>query len=145
MDRKLYRRDQLPQWYIHDVIKHDYSFYFGLHLASCLIPSQRPEDYDNDRVRRKLGLMEVGQFDPIITDCDFNIICGHHRHKMLKDFYTHSFQVPIICLEGATIQMVVEYYESLQLHEQAQLDYQAEMRAVEDYDYMKLKEGKAVI
>jgi hypothetical protein len=41
--------------------------------------------------------------------------------------------------------MVVSYYESTELHKQAQLDWMAENRAVEDYDYMTLKNGKVVI
>ena len=56
-----------------------------------------------------------------------------------------NIKVPIICLEGATIDMVVQYYESIQLHKQAQLDWMAENRAIEDYDYMKLQNGKVVI
>ena len=64
---------------------------------------------------------------------------------MLKDFYNSDYSVPIICLEGATIDMVVQYYESTELHKQAQLDWMAENRAIEDYDYMKLQNGKVVI
>ena len=144
MTKKLYRRHQLPQWRIEDIIEHDYSYYFGIESLKTLKPSQVPEDYEQDRVRRKLSSLKVGQFDPIITDCDFHIICGHHRHKMLKDFYQDFSNVPIICLEGATIDMVVEYYESFQLHKQAQLDWMSENRAIEDYDYMKLQNGKAI-
>ena len=69
-----------------DIIEHDYSYYFGVEKLKTLKPSQVPEDYEQDRIRRKLSSLKVGQFDPIITDCDFHIICGHHRHKMLKDF-----------------------------------------------------------
>ena len=145
MTTKLYRRHQLPQWRIEDIIKHDYSYYFGFEKLKTLKPSQVPEDYEQERIRRKLSSFKVGQFDPIITDCDFHIICGHHRYKMLKDFYNDFSSVPIICLEGATIDMVVEYYESYQLHKQAQLDWMAENRAIEDYDYMKLQDGKVVI
>ena len=145
MTTKLYRRHQLPQWRIEDIIKHDYSYYFGFEKLKTLKPSQVPEDYEQERIRRKLSSFKVGQFDPIITDCDFHIICGHHRYKMLKDFYNDFSSVPIICLEGATIDMVVEYYESFQLHKQAQLDWMAENRAIEDYDYMKLQDGKVVI
>ena len=145
MTKKLYRRHQLPQWRIEDIIQHDYSYYFGIESLKTLKPSQVPEDYEQDRIRRKLNSIKVGQFDPIITDCDFHIICGHHRHKMLKDFYNSDYSVPIICLEGATIDMVVQYYESTELHKQAQLDWMAENRAIEDYDYMKLQNGKVVI
>ena len=145
MTTKLYSRHQLPQWRIEDSIKHDYSYYFGFEKLKTLKPSQVPEDYEQERIRRKLSSFKVGQFDPIITDCDFHIICGHHRYKMLKDFYNDFSSVPIICLEGATIDMVVEYYESYQLHKQAQLDWMAENRAIEDYDYMKLQDGKVVI
>ena len=145
MDKKLYRRHQLPQWTIEDIIKHDYSYYFGVEKLKTLKPSQVPEDYEQDRVRRKLSSLKVGQFDPIITDCDFHIICGHHRHKMLKDFYQDFSNVPIICLEGATIDMVVEYYESFQLHKQAQLDWMAENRAIEDHDYMTIINGRAIV
>ena len=145
MTKKLYRRHQLPQWRIEDIIQHDYSYYFGIESLKTLKPSQVPEDYEQDRIRRKLNSIKVGQFDPIITDCDFHIICGHHRHKMLKDFYNSDYNVPIICLEGATIDMVVQYYESMELHKQAQLDWMAENRAIEDYDYMKLQNGKVVI
>ena len=145
MTKKLYRRHQLPQWRIEDIIEHDYSYYFGFEKLKTLKPSQVPEDYEQERIRRKLSSFKVGQFDPIITDCDFNIICGHHRYKMLKDFYNDFSSVPIICLEGATIDMVVQYYDSLELHKQAQLDWMAENRAIEDYDYMKLQDGKVVI
>ena len=145
MTKKLYRRHQLPQWTIEDILKHDFSFYFGIENLRTLKPSQRLEDYEQERVRKKLASFKVGQFDPIITDCDFHIICGHHRHKMLKDFYTDFSNVPIICLEGATIEMVVQYYDSLELHKQAQLDWMAENRAIEDYDYMKLQDGKVII
>ena len=145
MTKKLYRRHQLPQWTIEDIIRHDYSYYFGIESLKTLKPSQVPEDYEQERIRRKLNSIKVGQFDPIITDCDFHIICGHHRHKMLKDFYNSDYSVPIICLEGATIDMVVQYYESTELHKQAQLDWMAENRAIEDYDYMKLQNGKVVI
>ena len=145
MTIKLYRRDQLPQWRIEDILKHDFSFYFGIESLKTLKPSQRPEDYEQERIRRKLNSFKVGHFDPIITDCDFHIICGHHRHKMLKDFYSSVHQVPIICLDGATIDMVVQYYESTQLHEQAQLDWMAENRAIEDHDYMTIINGKAVV
>ena len=145
MTKKLYRRHQLPQWTIEDIIEHDYSYYFGFEKLKTLKPSQVQEDYEQERIRRKLASFKVGQFDPIITDCDFHIICGHHRHKMLKDFYDDFSSVPIICLEGATIDMVVEYYESMELHKQAQLDWMAENRAIEDYDYMKLQDGKVVI
>ena len=145
MNKKLYRRHQLPQWTIEDIIQHDYSYYFGIESLKTLKPSQVPEDYEQERIRRKLNSIKVGQFDPIITDCDFHIICGHHRHKMLKDFYNSYYNVPIICLEGATIDMVVQYYESMELHKQAQLDWMAENRAIEDYDYMKLQDGKVII
>ena len=145
MTKKLYRRHQLPQWNIEDIIKHDYSFYFGLEGIKTLKPSQVQEDYEYERIRRKLKSIKVGQFDPIITDCDFHIICGHHRHKMLQEFYPIDIKVPIICLEGATIDMVVQYYESMELHKQAQLDWMAENRAIEDYDYMKLQDGKVII
>ena len=145
MTKKLYRRHQLPQWRIEDIIEHDYSYYFGIESLKTLKPSQVSEDYEQERIRRKLNSIKVGQFDPIITDCDFHIICGHHRHKMLKDFYNSDYSVPIICLEGATIDMVVQYYESTELHKQAQLDWMAENRAIEDYDYMKLQNGKVVI
>ena len=145
MTKKLYRRHQLPQWTIEDIIRHDYSYYFGIESLKTLKPSQVPEDYEQERIRRKLSSIKVGQFDPIITDCDFHIICGHHRHKMLKDFFNSDYKVPIICLEGATIDMVVQYYESMELHKQAQLDWMAENRAIEDYDYMKLQDGKVVI
>ena len=145
MTKKLYRRHQLPQWTIEDIIEYDYSYYFGFEKLKTLKPSQVPEDYEQERIRKKLTSFKVGQFDPIITDCDFHIICGHHRHKMLKDFYNDFSNVPIICLEGATIEMVVQYYDSLELHKQAQLDWMAENRAIEDYDYMKLQDGKVVI
>ena len=147
MTTKIYSRDQLPQWHIEDVLEHGFSYYFGIENLKTLKPSQRPEDYEQDRVRRKLTSMKVGHFDPIITDCDFHIICGHHRYIMLKKFFNseHHKIVPIICLEGATIDMVVQYYESLQLHKQAQLDWMAENRAIEDYDYMKLQNGKVVV
>ena len=138
MTIKLYRRDQLPQWRIEDILKHDLSFYFGIENLRTLKPSQRLEDYEQERVRKKLSSFKVGHFAPIITDCDFHIICGHHRHKMLKDFYTNVDHVPIICLEGVTIDHVVQYYESVQLHEQAQLDWLAENRAIEDHDFAKL-------
>ena len=138
MTIKLYRRDQLTQWRIEDILKHDFSFYFGIENLRTLKPSQRLEDYEQERVRKKLSSFKVGHFDPIITDCDFHIICGHHRHKMLKDFYTNVDHVPIICLEGVTIDHVVQYYESVQLHEQAQLDWLAENRAIEDHDFAKL-------
>ena len=138
MTIKLYRRDQLPQWRIEDILKHDFSFYFGIENLRALKPSQRLEDYEQERVRKKLSSFKVGHFDPIITDCDFHIICGHHRHKMLKDFYTNVDHVTIICLEVVTIDHVVQYYESVQLHEQAQLDWLAENRAIEDHDFAKL-------
>ena len=93
MTTKLYRRHQLPQWRIEDIIKHDYSYYFGFEKLKTLKPSQVPEDYEQERIRRKLSSFKVGQFDPIITDCDFHIICGHHRYKMLKDFYKDSKKV----------------------------------------------------
>ena len=141
MTKKLYRRHQLPQWTIEDIIEHDYSYYFGFEKLKTLKPSQVQEDYEQERIRKKLASFKVGQFDPIITDCDFHIICGHHRHKMLKDFYTDFSNVPIICLEGATIEMVVQYYDSLELHKQAQLDWMAENRAIEDYDFAKLSKA----
>jgi hypothetical protein len=141
----LYRRHQLPQWTIQDIIEHDFSYYFGIESLSNLKPTQSKKDYDDARVRRKLGQLQNGIFDPIICDCDFHIICGHHRHKMLKQFYSAHYHTPIICLDGATHDMVVSYYESTELHKQAQLDWMAENRAVEDYDYMTLKNGKVVI
>ena len=75
MTTKLYRRDQLPQWTIEDVIKHDYTYYFGLEHCRRLKPTQFVDDYEEERVDKKREMLEVGQFDPIIVDYDFNIIC----------------------------------------------------------------------
>ena len=142
MAKKPYRREQLPQWDIHDVLKHNYSHYFGIQLTSNLHPTQDCYDYQLERTERKLRLFRDGYFDPIITDCDLNIICGHHRHKALVDTYG-DFYCPIICLEGVTVEMVVDYYQSYCLHQEAVLEYQAEVRAIEDYDYIKIKQDGA--
>ena len=121
----LYPRHKLPQWTITDVIKHDYSYYFGMELYSNLQPSQQQSDYQPERIQRKYDMMQVGQFDPIIVDYQMNIICGHHRHQMLFDHYD-DILVPIICLEGVGIEDVVKYYESYCLHNDAQMDWLAE-------------------
>ena len=121
----LYPRHRLPQWTIEDVIKHDYSYYFGMELASNLQPCQNQEDYQQDKITRKYEMFKVGQFDPIIVDYQMNIVCGHHRHQMILDYYDDT-PVPIICMEGVGIEDVVKYYESYCLHNDAQMDWLAE-------------------
>ena len=106
-------RNELPQWTIEDVIKHDYSYYFALMSKHTLRPSQQ-DRVDEVRILRKQQMLQVGQFDPIITDCDFNIVCGHHRHEMMMR-NPNMHIVPVICLEGATIEMIVNYYAEQQV------------------------------
>ena len=125
----LYPRHKLPQWTITDVIKHDYSYYFGMELYSNLQPSQQQSDYQPERIQRKYEMMQVGQFDPIIVDYQMNIICGHHRHKVLLERYDRLL-CPIICLEGVAVEDVVKYYAGIKAHAQALND-----RAIENYDY----------
>lgn len=124
-----YTRDELPQWTIEDVIKHDYSYYFGLEHSHRLKPTQVADDYEKERIDRKRQMLEVGQFDPIIVDYDFNIICGHHRHKVLLERYDRLL-CPIICLEGVAVEDVVKYYAGIKAHADALND-----RAIENYDY----------
>ncbi len=138
-----YRRSQLPQWTIRDIIKYDYTYYFGIALCSSLKPTQLQEEYEEFRTLRKIHELKHGVFDPIIVDCDYFIICGHHRHKAIKEHYSYSYRTPIICLEGVTHGLVTSFYESCQLHLQGQLDEQA--RAIEEYDYGKLQAGKEIL
>ena len=132
MITRKYTRAQLPQWTIEDVIKHDYTYYFGLEHCRRLKPTQFVDDYEEERVDKKRRMLEVGQFDPIIVDYDFNIICGHHRHKVLFE-HDPRLLFPIICLEGVAVEDVVKYYSGIKAHEEAMMD-----RAIEDYDFNKL-------
>ena len=120
-DMPKYLRNELPQWTIKDVIKHDYSYYFALMSKHTLKPSQQ-DRVDEVKILRKQQMLQVGQFDPIITDCDFNIVCGHHRHEMMMR-NPNMHIVPVICLEGATIDMIVNYYNEQQLHDDEALSY----------------------
>ena len=129
METHQYTRDELPQWTIEDVIKHDYSYYFGLEHSHRLKPTQVADDYEKDRIDRKRQMLEVGQFDPIIVDYDFNIICGHHRHRVLLE-RDDRLLFPIICLEGVAVEDIVKYYAGIKAHQDAQND-----RAIENYDY----------
>ena len=116
-----YLRNELPQWTIKDVIKHDYSYYFALMSKHTLKPSQQ-DACDEVKILRKQQMLQVGQFDPIITDCDWNIVCGHHRHAMMMRI-PNMHIVPVICLEGATIDMIVKYYTEQKMHDDAALAY----------------------
>ena len=116
-----YLRNELPQWTIRDVIKHDYSYYFALMSKHTLKPSQQ-DAVDEVKILRKQQMLQVGQFDPIITDCDWNIVCGHHRHAMMMR-NPNMHIVPVICLEGATIDMIVKYYNEQKMHDDEALAY----------------------
>jgi len=120
-----YARQALPQWTIEDVIKHRFTYYFGLASIDDLTPSQRDSDYSSIRFEQKRALIESGVFDPIIVDCEHNVICGHHRLQVCVSNRSPKL-VPIICLEGVTIEQVVRYEEQLRLHHDAQLDWLAE-------------------
>ena len=128
----IYRKNQLPQWNVINLIHLDYTFYFGLAHPNDLIPSQPLSDYSPEKSARKRTALQEGLFDPIIVDCNMRIVCGHHRHAVFAH-ERHPGKLPIIVLEGVTIAQVVEYYESICLHEQAVLDEQAEQASFADY------------
>ena len=128
----IYRKSQLPQWNVINLIHLDYTFYFGLAHPNDLLPSQPLSDYSPEKSARKRTALQEGLFDPIIVDCNMRIVCGHHRHAVFAH-ERHPGKLPIICLEGVTIAQVVEYYESICLHEQAVLDEQAEQASFADY------------
>mgnify|MGYP001181354131 FL=1 len=128
----IYRKNQLPQWNVINLIHLDYTFYFGLAHPNDLLPSQPLSDYSPEKSARKRTALQEGLFDPIIVDCNMRIVCGHHRHAVFAH-ERHPGKIPIICLEGVTIAQVVEYYESICLHEQAVLDEQAEQASFADY------------
>ena len=130
--KHLYARQRLPQWTIEDVIESKYSYYFGLALAHELRPSQREEDYSSVRYERKKTMLQEGMFDPIIVDSNLNIICGHHRHQVIIG-ENPDMEIPIICLEGVTIDQVVLYHEAAQLHKDAQMDWLAEQEQTREW------------
>ena len=128
----IYRKNQLPQWNVINLIHLDYTFYFGLAHPNDLLPSQPLSDYSPEKSARKRTALQEGLFDPIIVDCNMRIVCGHHRHAVFAH-ERHPGKIPIIVLEGVTIAQVVEYYQSICLHEQAVLDEQAEQASFADY------------
>ena len=128
----IYKKSQLPQWNVINLIHLDYTFYFGLAHPDDLLPSQPLSDYSPEKSARKRTALQEGIFDPIIVDCNMRIVCGHHRHAVFAH-ERHPGKLPIIVLEGVTIAQVVEYYESICLHEQAVLDEQAEQASFADY------------
>ena len=128
----IYKKSQLPQWNVINLIHLDYTFYFGLAHADDLLPSQPLSDYSPEKSARKRTALKEGIFDPIIVDCNMQIICGHHRHAVFAH-ERHPGKLPIIVLEGVTIAQVVEYYQSICLHEQAVLDNKAEQASFADY------------
>ena len=130
--KHLYARQRLPQWTIEDVIESKYSYYFGLAQAHELRPSQREEDYSSVRYERKKTMLHEGMFDPIIVDSGLRIICGHHRHQVILG-EDPEMDIPIICLEGVTIDQVVLYHEAAQLHKDAQMDWLAEQEQTREW------------
>ena len=94
-----YERSQLPQIKSHDLQYIDHEFI--LLPIDKVVPVQKERVIEN--FKRQVDRIVVGQYTPIVVDCENRIVNGHHRYdavKLLGEKYIQVAKIPhsIECL-----------------------------------------------
>jgi len=94
-----YERSQLPQIKSHDLQYVDHEFI--ILPIDKVVPVQKERVMEN--FKRQVDRIVIGQYTPIVVDCENRIVNGHHRYdavKLLGEKYIQVAKIPhsIECL-----------------------------------------------
>ena len=94
-----YERSQLPQIKSHDLQYVDHEFM--LLPIDAVVPVQKERIMEN--FKKQVDRIVIGQYTPIVVDCENRIVNGHHRYdaiKLLGEKYIQVAKIPhsIECL-----------------------------------------------